>query len=73
MIFWNLKFNFIKHMVRFTIIQNIKINLKIIKIQKNLMCESKFWVMLIRYKIAKEIYSEQVCEVIEKKKVSDIN
>lgn len=60
-------------MGRFAIIQNIKINLKIIKIQKNLMCESKFWVMLIWYKIAKEIYSEQVCEVIEKKKTSDIN
>lgn len=60
-------------MGKFAIIQNIKINLKIIKIQKNLMCASKFWAMLIWYKIANEIYSAQVCEVIESKKVLDIN
>lgn len=33
-----LKFNFIRHMGKSEIIQNIKIDLRIIKIQKNLRC-----------------------------------
>jgi hypothetical protein len=50
------------------IIQNSKSNLKIIKIQKNFRCVSKFWAALIWCKMAEEIYNEQVCKVIEGEK-----
>ena len=43
------KVQFYKHVGKFEITQNIKINLKTIKIQKNLRCGSKFWTTLIWY------------------------
>lgn len=55
-------------------IQKIKINLKIIKNKRSLVYVSKFWVILKQHlKTAKEIYCEQVFEIIGGEKGLTIN
>lgn len=67
-----MKSDFMKHMGEFGMMPNIKINLKIIKIQENLMCVPESWAMLICVKTPRKIYSEQVCEIIGGKKVQTL-